>query len=361
VIRLRRGRVVDVVEERPDAVQVQVEVEGETASAIAYPGITGPVERGDTVLLNTTAVDLELGTGGVHFVMAVEGGPDLDPVPSGRTMKLRYTPEQVKVVAVEEDDSIHRSVMLRTHDLGGTPVVWVPLHSLLAPAAAGAKAAGADRVAYVMTDGAALPAALSRLVVALRTAGLVDAVVTSGQAFGGDLETVTTFTGLLAAKAIAGADVIIVGDGPGNTGTNTMWGATDVESAMALNAAGILGGRPIASLRVSFADPRERHQGVSHHAITALSRVALVPVHVAVPQTLDEHRRAAIWDSLRSARLEERHQLVEATGQPALDVLRRSGVDVESMGRAIDDDPEFFLAGGAAGVLAGRMATRRWR
>ena len=349
-----------MVEARPGAVQLQVQVEGETASAIAYPGITGPVEPGDTVLLNTTAVELGLGTGGVHFVMAVEGGPEIEAPPSGRTMKLRYTPEQVTVLAVEEDDSIHRSVMLRTDDLGGTPVVWVPLHSLLAPVAAGAKAAGADRVAYVMTDGAALPAALSRLVASLRAAALVDAVVTTGQAFGGDLETVTIFTGLLAARAIAAADVIVVGDGPGNTGTNTKWGATDVESAMALNAAGVLGGRPIASLRVSFADPRERHRGVSHHAITALSRVALVPVHVAVPQTLDEHRRAVMWDALRSARLEERHQLVEATGQPALDVLRQSGVDVESMGRAIEDDPEFFLAGGAAGVLAGRMAARRW-
>ena len=361
MIRLRRGRVVEVVEERPGATQVTVEVEGAEASAIAYTGMVGPVAPGDSVLLNTTAVDLGLGTGGVHFVIAVEGGPELDPVPSGRTMKLRYTPQQVKVLTAEEEDSIHRTVMVRAEDLRGTPVVWVPLHSLLAPAAAGAKAAGARRVAFVMTDGAALPAPLSRLVAALHSSALVDAVITAGQAFGGDIETVNVFTGLLAAYAVADADVIVVGDGPGNTGTATTWGATDVESAMALNAAAILGGRPVAALRVSFADPRERHRGVSHHALTALSRVVLAPVHVAVPTLTDERSRSSIWDDLKKARLEERHQLVEATGQPALDLLRQRGIDVESMGRAVEEDPEFFLAGGAAGVLAGRMARGRWR
>ena len=361
VIRLRRGRVIEVVEERPGATQVTVEVEGAAASAIVYPEMVGPVKTGDAVLLNTTAVELGLGTGGVHFVVAVEGGPDLDPVPAGRTMKLRYTPQQVKVLTAEEEDSIHRTVMVRAEDLRGTPVVWVPLHSLLATVAAGAKAAGAKRVAYVMTDGAALPAGLSRLLSAMRSSALVDAVVTTGQAFGGDIETVNVFTGMLAAYAVADADVIVVGDGPGNTGTNTTWGATDVESAMALNAAAILGGRPVAALRVSFTDPRERHRGVSHHALTALRRVTLVPTHVAVPAIGDEHRRSVVWDALRSARLEERHQLVEATGQPALDLLRERGVEVESMGRPIEEDPEFFLAGGAAGVLAGRMAKGRWR
>jgi hypothetical protein len=214
-----------------------------------------------------------------------------------------------------------------------------------------------------MTDGAALAAPLSRLAAALRRSGLIDAVVTGGQAFGGDLEAVNTFTALLAARSAAGAEVIVVGDGPGNTGTDTVWGATDIESAMALNAAGILGGRPVAALRMSFSDPRERHRGVSHHSLTALGRVVLVPTHIGVPSIDDESKRAAVWDALRAAGLEERHQLVEVTGGPALDLLADNGIDVESMGRKVNDDPEFFLAAGAAGVLAGRMASgeRTWR
>ncbi len=365
MIRIRRGTVVGVLEERPGAIELDVEVDGTLARAVAYPGMVGPVGPGDRVLLNTTALDLGLGTGGWHFVIAVEGRSVADPDGPGHVMKLRYTPGQVKVLAVEEDDSPHRAALAAPHaqSLDGTPVVWIPLHSMLAPVAAGARAAGADRVAYVMTDGAALPAAFSRIVARLRGAELVVATVTSGQAFGGELEAVNVFSGLLAARHAVHADVVVVGDGPGNTGTRLPWGATNVASAMALNAAAILGGRPVAALRVSFADRRPEHAGVSHHSITALSRVALVPVHVAVPALPDDDRRQAVWRALRDAGLEERHQLIEATGQPALELLREAGVEPESMGRGVADDLEFFLAAGAAGVLAGRMAARdrTWR
>jgi hypothetical protein len=233
---------------------------------------------------------------------------------------------------------------------------------MLGAAAAGAKAAGAGRVVYVMTDGAALPLWLSDQVHELRRAGLVDSVVTTGQALGGDIETVNVFSGLLAARAVAGADVAIVGDGPGKVGTATKWGASDVASGMSLNAAGILGGRPIAALRLGFGDPSYRHHGVSPHSITVLREVALVTVHVVVP-ALEEERRGMVWDALKEARLEERHQLVEVTGQPAVDLLNERGVKVRTMGRTPEEDPEFFLAAGAAGVLAGRMAagSEQWR
>lgn len=361
-VRLRRGVVSEVVEERPGAVELLVDVEGVQARAVAYPALVGPVRAGDPVLLNTTAVSLELGTGGVHFVVAVEKS-EIESGSLGRTMKLRYTPHQLSVMAAEEHDSPDRATMEEATGLDGLPVVWVPLHSMVGPAVAGARAAGAARVAYVMTDGAALPAAFSRLAAALRRSGLIDSVITTGQAFGGDVETVSVFSGLLAGRHVAGADVLVVGDGPGNAGTGTTWGASDVESAMALNAVAILNGRPVAALRVSFADPRERHRGLSHHSITALSRVALVPVHVAVPALEDEVRRKVIWDSLRLAGLEGRHQLIETTGVPALDLLAEHDLEIDSMGRTPSDDPEFFLAAGAAGVLAGRMAVKdqAWR
>jgi hypothetical protein len=364
MIRLRRGTVLEVSERRPGAVELMVRVEGEpdTSRAIAYPALTGPVGPGVGVLLNTTAAWLGLGTGGVHFVVAVEGASRVEAEGAGRTMKLRYTPLQVRVTAAEEEGSPHRGALEQATSLGGAPVVWAPLHSMIGPAVAGARAAGASRVAYVMTDGAALPAALSRQVAALRSAGLLESVVACGQAFGGDLEAVNVFTGLLAARLAVEADVIVVGDGPGNTGTNTAWGASDIESAMSLNAAAILDGRPVASLRMSFADPRDRHRGLSHHSVTALSRVALIPVHVAVPAIGDEAKRGAIWSALTEAGLDRKHQLVEVTGRPALDLLKEAAIEAESMGRGVADDPEFFLAAGAAGVLAGRMATqdRAW-
>jgi hypothetical protein len=359
-VRLRRGVVVSVLRERPGAVELEVEVDGARAPALAYAELTGPVAPGDTVVLNTTAVALGLGTGGVHLVVAVEGGPVTEVGHGGRVMKARYTPHQVAVEAVEET---HRDALETSRGLGGVPVVCAPLHSSMAVAAAGAKAAGAGRVAYVMTDGASLAGGFSRLVPRLRESGLVDGWITCGQAFGGELEAVTVWSALLAAVEVLGADVVLVADGPGTLGTETTWGVSALGSGHALNAAETVGGRPIAALRVSFADDRPRHRGVSHHSLTILERVCLVSAHVAVPALEAEVQRAAVWDALRARRLEDRHQLVEVDGRPALGELERRGVEVASMGRGPADDPAFFLAAGAAGVLAARMAARSrdWR
>lgn len=353
-MRLRRGKVVAVLGTRPGAAELEVEVDGGRASALAYPDLTGPIAEGDLVLLNTTAVALGLGTGGFHLVVAVEGASATEPSHGGRIMKARYTPLQAAVTSVEET---HHEVLEASAGLRGAPVVAAPLHSMIAPIAAGAKASDGARVVYVMTDGAALPAAFSRLVPRLRGAGLLDGFVTSGQAFGGDLEAVSIWTALLAAREILDAEVIVVADGPGNLGTDTKWGVSALASGHALNAAEVLKGRPVAALRVSFADRRERHHGVSHHSLTILGQVCTVRANVAVP-AIEEPERTAIWDALRSAKLEERHQLVEADGRPALGELERRGVEVNSMGRTASDDPVFFLAAGAAGVLAGRMAAR---
>ena len=366
MIRLRAGTVRRVERPRPGVLELGVEVEGRIEAALAYPELTGPVEEGDTVLLNTTAVHLGLGTGGYHFVVAVEGaegfGAGLEAGGAGHVMKLRYTPLQATVAAVEEQGSPHRGEIEAVDDLAGLPVTWLPLHSMVGAAAAGAKAAGAGRVVYVMTDGAALTAWFSEQLHALRESGLVDAVVTCGQALGGDFEAVNVFSGLLVARAVTGADVALVGDGPGKVGTATRWGASDIASGMTLNAVHALAGRPVAALRLNFAHPAYRHHGVSPHSITVLQKVALAPVHVAVP-ALEGDRRDAVWRALREAGLEERHQLVEVTGQPALDALRERGVGAETMGRGLEEEPEFFQAAGAAGVLAGRMAagSTRWR
>lgn len=344
---------------RPGAHEVEVDVEGERAVAVAYPDLCGPVTVGDVVIVNTTAIALGLGTGGVHFVVAVEGAEVGDEAP-GRTMKARYTPVQTAVASVEET---HRAAMERSSGLGQTPVVCAPLHSMIGPVAAGAKRSGDATVVYVMTDGAALPGAFSHLVFDLREAGLLDGWITCGQAFGGELEAITVWTAMLAAKEVLGADVIVVADGPGNLGTDTKWGVSALGSGNTMNAAAALGGRPIPALRVSFADTRVRHLGVSHHSLTILRDVCLVQTDVPVPVLENDEEREAVWNALRSAHVEEQHQLVEVDGRPALDELFARGVEIRSMGRGVDDDPAFFLAAGAAGVLAGRMAAgnRLWR
>ena len=332
-VRLRHATVRRIRSERPGVLELDVVVDDDPADpppvaepgvAVAFTQLVGSVEVGDRVLVNTTGVALGLGTGGFHLVVAVDDQTATELGHPGRVMKARYTPLQAVVESVEETD---RETLERSEGLGGRPVVCAPLHSMIGPIAAGARAAGAERIAYVMSDGAALPGRLSNLVPRLRVAGLLDGFVTSGQAFGGELEAVTIWTGVLAAAELVGADVVIVADGPGNLGTDTTWGVSALASGHALNATEALGGRPVAALRVSFADGRERHRGVSHHSLTILDRVCRVSADVAVP-VLEGRERDLVWDSLRERRLEERHQLVEVDGRAALDELERAGVEI---------------------------------
>lgn len=346
------GTIVSLV--RDDAASQRVAVRLDTGepdgAAVSYPALTGRVAPGDRVLCNTTAVDLGLGTGGEHIVVARAGeGVALDDPADGHVMKLRYTPLQRDVTVVEESASGHHEVMAEARSLGGMPVVCCGLHSQVALVAAAVKErVPAARVAYVMTDEAALPIGVSRLVPQLVGAGLLDTTITCGQAFGGDLEAVNRYSALLAARYVAAADVTIVALGPGIVGTATAFGHGGVAQGEALNAVAVLGGTPIAALRVSLADRRVRHVPVSHQTLTALRDVALAPVLVAVP-TLGGPADEALAHSLEEGGVWVRHErrLVPLAPLPNL-----RGVEVRSMGRAPNDDPAFFAAAAAAGCVA---------
>jgi hypothetical protein len=351
VIRIRRGVAIEVERARPGVLAVLVEVDGAKERALAYEALSGPVSPGDRLVLNTGAVALGLGTGGVHFVIAVEGGPDLDPTEhGGHAMKLRYTPAQHAVLPVEES---HRAEIDAFDGLDSKPVVVATLHSALAPATIAARAVDPDtRIAYVMTDAGALPLAFSEAVAALKDHGLVDTTITTGQAFGGDLEAVNRFTGIIAAATVAAGRLIVVGPGPGNLGTASRFGFATLEAGETINAIAALGGRPIVAPRLSFADPRERHRGISHHTLTALGVAALVGAEVALP-VLDPERRALVDRQLEEAHLLDLHRVVEVQlGDDVEDALRCSPVPLRSMGRSFDDDPDYFRAAAAAAVLA---------
>jgi hypothetical protein len=354
-VRIVWGTVIAVMEQREGVQRLEVAPdEGGPCKAVAFPQLTGAAAAGDRVLLNTTAVDLRLGTGGAHLVTAVQrvgrpaAGVALDDPSGGHVMKLRYSPLQRDVLAVEEPASPHHETMTRATSLEGMPVVCCGLHSQMPLVAAAAKFATPDaRVAYVMTDQASLPYALSDVAEKAREAGLIDVSLSCGQAYGAELEAVTLHSALLAARHVAGADLAIVAVGPGVVGTATPYGHAGVAQGEAINAAGVLGGSPVACLRVSFADPRTRHQGVSHHTLTALADVALAPALVAIP-VLEAENAAAIEEALETARVFERHErgYVEFDLGEAVEAV---GFDVRTMGRSVTDDPAFFAAAAAAG------------
>jgi hypothetical protein len=313
------------------------------------------------VLLNTTAVDLTLGTGGEDFVVArapsgAVDGVELDAPSGGHIMKLRYAPLQLDVLTVEEEGAAGHAAMLEAVSLEGMPVVCCGLHSQLPPVAGAIREAEADlRVVYVMSDAAALPLALSDSVRACVDAGLVDTTVTCGQAFGGALEAVNLHSGLLAAARVIQADIAVVAIGPGVAGTGTPFGHGGVAQGEAVNATAALEGEPVAALRLSEADERERHHGVSHHSSTALARVALAPALVPVPR-LEGELAHEVDEELERAGVWERHVRHDADRRKLPDTR---GVPMRSMGRGPDDDPAFFMAAAVAGDAAARIALDR--
>jgi hypothetical protein len=353
VIRWRNAVVAAVRREWPGAVELDVTAGGATMPALAYPALTGRPQVGDRVLLNATALELGLGTGGYALVVAVPERLPADPAGPGHLVKARYTPLQVTVLGADEQGSPHHDTLRDADDLGGMPVVVADLHSAV-PAVLAALRVDSPGVtaAYLMLDGGALPAWFSRTIASLREAGWLAGTVTAGQAFGGDLETVTVHTGLLAARHVLGAQVTVVAQGPGNLGSGTRWGFSGVACGEAVNAVAALGGRPVASLRISEADPRPRHRGISHHSLTSYGRVALARADVAVPELPGEFGKQV---TAQAAPLGERHQLVSVPVDGLMEPLAGCPVRLSTMGRGLAEDGAYFLAAAAAGRHAARL------
>ena len=321
-LTLRRGTVTAVVERHEGL--ARIEVDG--APCVAYPTVTGPVALGDDVLVNVQARELQLGSGGFDVLYAnLTRGLELPAEPGAHVMKLPYTPLQLAVRHAEEGAELPEL-------LDGMPVVACSLHSQVAPVAA---ALAGLRVAYVQLAGGALPLPYSDAVRALRERDLLHLTIGAGACFGGDEDTVNVHSALAVARA-RGADVVICGIGPGIVGTGTRLGHGGMAAAEALAATLQLGGRGVLALRLSGADPRERHRGVSHHSDAVLSTAGGAYV-VAWPAGCPFEHPVA-----------ERASAVEASGWR--DAC--AGLPLSHMGRGPDDDPWFFAAAYAAGILA---------
>jgi hypothetical protein len=291
--------------------------------------VIGPVEVGDRVVMNTTAVDLGLGTGGWHVVHWNLSREQWQPEIAGREMKVRYTSVQLDVTIAAGSS------------VPAVPVVACALHSQLAAVALAFSAtamptAGATRLVYVMTDAGALPLALSELVARLRGEGLLSATVTCGHAFGGDAEATTIEHGLAVAGEM-GADAVVVAMGPGSLGVGgaLAFSGRDIVSALDVAAT------PIVAVRYSDADGRDRHAGVSHHTravLEAVHRPVTIPIPKGEPmEGWGVHRPVGVDVPDMAAALVE--------------------LGVTSMGRTPSEDPRFWAYAGAAGVAAALALT----
>lgn len=364
MLRWERGTVKRALSAWTGVDRLEVELEDGTGevTALAYRELTGTPRPGETVLLNTNALRRELGTGGDALVIA---RPEVLPEaqePAGHMVKARYTPMQTLVDALDDPASEHYETVRAARSLEGMPVVVADLHSSLPAVIAGIRTRRRTaRIAYVHTDAAALPVAYSRSVARLRETDLLSAVISAGQSFGGDHEAVTVHSALLGARHVVGADVAIVIQGPGNLGTGTGWGFSGVEAAEAVHAASVLGGTPVATLRVSAADERERHHGLSHHSSTAYGRALLAPAHLPVLPREDPRynpfhesvRKQVKATILKPAKKRGvLHTLAETDARGIRDALEEMPVRLTTMGRTLAEDQAPFQYAGLAGRCA---------
>lgn len=350
----RTGEVTAIRAVRDGLQKVEVRLPTGPARAYVLTQLTGSVAVGDRVVVNTTAVDLGLGTGGWHFVhWNLEREEWVEPGP-GHIMKVRYTSLQADVGSTEEH--LDAEIGGRT-SLAGMPVVAAALHSQLPAVAVTVRALRPDaRIAYVMTDGAALPLALSDLVADLGDRGLLDVTITAGQAFGGDHEAVTVASALMVARHVCDADVAVVAMGPGIVGTNTTLGFTGLEVGAVLDTAVGLGGHAIACLRASNADPRERHRGISHHTVTTLTLGTRSRVTVALPG--GGASDPTLGDQLSATGITARHDVETVPVPDIVELMADAGLTVGSMGRPAAEDPILFECAAAAAVVAVDGITR---
>jgi len=330
-LSLSRGRVTAIVERRADL--VRLEVDG--SPCVAYPRATGELEVGDDVLVNVQARSLGLGSGGFDVLYAnLTRALDLPPDEDAHVMSLPYAPGQRAVRHLEEDDGPHAD------DLRGLPVVCCTVHSQVVPVCAALRGL---RVAYVQVGGGALPVSLSDAVRTLRDRGLIETAVAVAPCFDGDVQAVTAASALAWAEA-AEFDVVVCAVGPGVVGTASRLGHGALALADGANAAAALGGRPIVAARVSERDERARHRGVSHHTRTVVELCLGGPI-VAWPAGLDPPP----WLRTREE-VDVSHWREACTDLP-----------LSFMGRGPDDEPAFFAAAHAAGLVAASAAGARRR
>lgn len=356
---LKRATVTEVLDTREDLQKVRVKLEvdagtvaaGSKVLAYNYLALGQRVDVGEEVLVNTVGLDLDLGTGGAVFI--VPGEPHQDQNTYGHIVKLRYTPLQMAIDSVEEENSPHHGVLQLAKSIGGMPVVCCELHSQMPLVAAAIKHEAPDiQVAYIMNDAAALPLAYSEVVHQSKEAGLIDCTITSGQAFGGDHEAINVYSALLIARLVCLVGVAIVAPGPGIAGSGTAFGHNGIAQGEALNAVAALEGKPIAALRISWQDLRPRHAGISHHAETVLGQVCHVPVTAPIPDGLFVDLLGSVEQRISALGLDDKHEFpIVPYDYDAIDLR---GVTVSTMGRNQEKDPEFFSAAFAAGVLAAR-------
>lgn len=347
MLSYKRGKVIEILYEDEDIIKLKVQLDDRISDAINYKHITGSIEIGDELILNTTAVELGLGTGGVDFVINNLKNNKKSFTENGHIMKLRYTPLQIKCLAAESEESPYHKKFLEFESLNGHIVIVGSLHSMLAPIASTLKYINSDlNINYIMTDGGCLPIDFSDTVRKLKEDNIINKTITIGQAFGGDIECVNIYNGLIASKEILNSDITIITMGPGIVGTGTKYGFSGIEQGEIINAIESLGGKSIMVPRVGFHDKRERHLGLSHHTKTVLEDIVKVKTTV-VFNIMNEENKRILDSQIDSLNINDNVEFIFRDGNTINKAIEKYNYNTTTMGRGIDKEKDYFLTLGA--------------
>lgn len=341
-LKLRRATVLELrgIHASEQSLVVRLE-NGDERQAIVDLGLHGRCEVGDELIVNVQALDLRLGSGGFDIVhVNLTKGLEGDGIRGAHVMKLNYTSLQHAVRSVEEsEDGADRCVPGHIPRVGAAVAV-LALHGQLAPVAWEFSRAAPDaKLGFIQTPGGALSGGHSRVVAELLDRKLLAGHVTAGAAFGAEGEAITLAGALHHASNELGWDAIVCGPGPGIIGSGSTLGHGGMQALESAHTAMALGARTLIVARISCADGRERHRGVSHHTLTVLE-LLLRPVTVALPEGVEipnevGHDLRRVWVDTAS--------------------YGESGLPVETMGRSLTEDPVFFEAALCAGAVLGEL------
>lgn len=327
------------------------ETENPAYSLTPFVGILKP---GDIVLLNTTATYLKLGTGGYDYVIAriSESAEVFENEIESHIMKLNYTPLQFSTRFIEETEEYENAVELYEKEgCVRSKVFVVTIHSHILPLLAGLSSSAYNPTnVVVIDDSSSLPAFLSQIVQLCLNNGLAREVITAGNSFGGTLEAMNLATAVIYASFSLKADNIIISPGFGIKGSSKRFGHSALRQAEALFYAEALGCVPYLVPRISFADKRERHRGISHHTVEIMELKKsgfklLLPSFKQLDYQSSELLK--VPEKLKSLTIE--FEFDESFSEPLLAYKNH----LKSMGRSYDEDPYFFLAPYACGCFGG--------
>ncbi|MFD1636001.1 DUF3866 family protein [Evansella tamaricis] len=355
MITEERVEVMEIIDKTEEVIRIKTK--GGHGRAILYRRLSPDTEVGDTVIVNTTAGRLNLGTGGWDIVRTVINKQSRNQtqvkVNDGHIMKARYLSEQHSVLAVEAPESKHHESFQKKLKLNNRLIFLGELHSMLPVVWFLFQRLSGDTpqpLAVVVSDEASLPLMMSRHMEYLHQQPDFHSI-TAGQAFGGKGESINVVTGLQHFVNQCHPDTpILITLGPGVVGSNTQYGFSGLSQASWANYIGALGGIPIWIPRLSSFESRTRHQGISHHTLTPLKEFTFVPSILPLPEGEYSNR----WitpqiDTLKGYSHISVKRLDESVLLPLMeDVQSLSPFPLKTMGRTIDKDPLYFLGIAAA-------------